>query len=79
VDRAIVLHEGSHVRITVRTDHQASLSIDGHEPVGLDDGDWVRAYASQHEVHFIRLGEADYFYRNITSRMDQNPSAGGIE
>jgi NAD+ kinase len=79
VDRAIVLHEGSHVRITVRTDHQASLSIDGHEPVGLEDGDWVHAYASQHEVHFIRLGEADYFYRNITSRMDQNPSAGGIE
>ncbi len=76
VDRAIVLHEGSEVSITVRTDHQASLSIDGHEPVSLDDGDVVRAFASRHEVHFVRLGEADYFYRNITSRMNENPSAG---
>jgi NAD+ kinase len=76
VDRAIVLHEGSEVRITVRTDHQASLSIDGHDPVMLQDGDSVRARASRHEVHFVRLGEADYFYRNITSRMNENPSAG---
>ncbi len=77
IDRAIVLHEGSEVRITVRTDHQASLSIDGQESVALDDGDSVRAFASRHEVHFVRLGEADYFYRNITSRMNDNPSAGG--
>jgi NAD+ kinase len=76
VDRAIVLHEGSQVRITVRTDHQASLSVDGQEPIQLEDGDWVAARASQHEVHFVRLGEADYFYRNITSRMNENPSAG---
>jgi NAD+ kinase len=47
-----------------------------HEPVSLDDGDVVRAFASRHEVHFVRLGEADYFYRNITSRMNENPSAG---
>lgn len=76
VDRAIVLHEGSEVQITVRTDHQASLSVDGQEPVPLKDGDTVHACASQHEVHFVRLGEADYFYRNITSRMNENPSAG---
>lgn len=76
VDRAIVLHEGSEVNITVRTDHQASLSIDGQEPIALEDGDRVRAYASKHEVHFVRLGEPDYFYRNITSRMNDNPSAG---
>jgi NAD+ kinase len=76
VDRAIVLHEGSQVRITVRTDHQASLSVDGQEPIELLDGDVVRARASQHQVHFVRLGEADYFYRNITSRMGENPSAG---
>lgn len=76
VDRAIVLHEGSEVHIRVRTDHQASLSVDGQEPIDLQDGDSVRARASQHEVNFVRLGEADYFYRNITSRMNENPSAG---
>lgn len=76
VDRAIVLHEGSEVRITVSTDHQASLSIDGQEPIQLQDGDSVCARASKHEVHFVRLGEADYFYRNITSRINENTSAG---
>ena len=78
VDRAIVMHEGSEVRITVRTDHQASLSIDGQEPVDVLDGDSVHARASRHEVHFVRLGEADYFYRNITSHMNENPLAGDL-
>lgn len=76
VDRAIVLHEGSQVRVTVRTDHQASLSMDGQEPVALEDRDSVLVHASEDVVRFIRFQEADYFYRNLTSRMDQNPSAG---
>jgi NAD+ kinase len=77
VDRAIVLHEGSQVKITVRTDHQASLSMDGQEPVHLQDQDAVVVHASEDVVHFVRFQEPDYFYRNLTSRMDQNPSAGG--
>jgi len=76
VDRAIVLHEGSQVRITVRTDHQASLSMDGQEPVSLEDRDAVVVHASEDVVRFVRFQEPDYFYRNLTSRMDQNPSAG---
>ncbi len=75
VDRAIVLHEGSQVRITVRTDHQAALSLDGQELVRMQDGDWVHAFASDHSVEFVRLQDPDYFYRNLTSRMNQNPSA----
>jgi len=77
VDRAIVLHEGSQVLITVRTDHQASLSMDGQEPVPLQDQDSVLVRASEDVVQFVRFQESDYFYRNLTSRMDQNPSAGG--
>ncbi|HUS85057.1 MAG: NAD(+)/NADH kinase [Anaerolineales bacterium] len=78
VDRAIVLHEGSEVRIVVKTDHQASLSMDGHEPVQLQDRDMVRAYASKHVALFVRFQEPDYFYRNLTSHMNQNPSASLI-
>jgi NAD+ kinase len=77
VDRAIVLHEGSEVRITVRTDHQASLSMDGQEPVQMQDQDAIIVRASEDVVHFVRYQEPDYFYRNLTSRMNQNPSAGG--
>lgn len=77
-DRAIVLHEGSEVRIKVKTDHQASLSMDGHEPVQLQDQDIVRAFASEYVALFVRLQDPDYFYRNLTSHMNQNPSASLI-
>ncbi|MCK5054626.1 MAG: NAD(+)/NADH kinase [Anaerolineales bacterium] len=78
VDRAIVLHEGSEVRIMVKTGHQASLSMDGHEPVHLQDRDIVRAFASKYVALFVRLQDPDYFYRNLTSHMNQNPSASLI-
>jgi NAD+ kinase len=76
VDRAIVLHEGSWVRVVVRTDHEASLSVDGQTPINLEDEDQVVVRASEHRVHFVRLQDPDYFYRNLTSRMNQHPAAG---
>lgn len=79
VDRAIVLHEGSLVQITVNTDHRAALSVDGQLPVPMKDGDSVEAKANQHVVEFVRLQDPDYFYRNLTSRMNQNPSVGANE
>lgn len=75
VDRAVVLHEGSWVRITVCTDHQAILSADGRKPVPLQDEDQVIIRASEHSTLFARLQDPGYFYRNLTSRMNQNPSA----
>ena len=74
VDRAVVLPEGATVSITVHTDHQAVLSSDGQPPVEMNDGDRVDAYASEHSVKFIRFQEPDYFYRNLTLHMSQNPS-----
>jgi NAD+ kinase len=78
VDRAIVLHEGSEVRIQVKTDHLASLSMDGHDPIQLQDQDIVRAYASEFVALFVRFQDPDYFYRNLTSHMNQNPAARAI-
>lgn len=75
VDRAVVLHEGSWVRITVRTDHQAILSADGRGTVPLEDEDQVIVRACEHSTLFARLQDPGYFYRNLTSRMNQNPSA----
>jgi NAD+ kinase len=76
VDRAIVLHEGSQVRVKVNTDHQAILSVDGQQPVSLQDQDRVEVCAAEHVAYFARLQDPGYFYRNLTSRMNQNPSAG---
>ncbi len=64
------------VSITVHTSHQAVLSIDGQIPTVLQDGDRVDVLASSHDVHFVRLQDPGYFYQNITSCMNQNPSLG---
>lgn len=79
VDRAIVLHEGSWVRVVVRTEHQAALCIDGQAPVPLKDQDQVDVRSSDHTVQFVRFQETNYFYRNLTSRMNKNPSVGDGE
>ena len=74
IDRAIVLAEGSTVSITVHTDHQAVISIDGQAPIQLKDGDRVDARASNHTVQFVRIQDPGYFYRNLTPHMYNNPA-----
>ncbi len=74
VDRAVVLHEGSTVSVTVRTDHQATLSMDGQTPVDLQDGDCVRVRAGDHTVQFVRLQDPGYFYRDLQQPHAPNPN-----
>lgn len=76
IDRAIVLAEGASVSITLRTDHQAVLALDGQPPIHLQDSDRVEARASKHSAQFIRFQDPGYFYRNLTPHMNRNPSAG---
>jgi len=74
IDRAIVLAEGSSVKITVFTQHEAVISIDGHSPIKLKSGDWVNVKTSAHTVQFVRIQDPGYFYRNLTPHMNRNPS-----
>jgi len=74
IDRAIVLAEGSSVKITVHTEHQAVISIDGHSPIELETGDSVNVRASNYTVEFVRIQDPGYFYRNLTPHMNRNPS-----
>jgi NAD+ kinase len=76
IDRAIVLAEGSSLRIVVRTSHQAVLSIDGQPPVDLADGDCVDVFASNHTLMFVHFQDPGYFYRNLTPHMSHNPAIG---
>jgi NAD+ kinase len=76
LDRAIVLAERSTVRVTVNTDHQASLCVDGQAPIDMADGDFIIVNASDHTVQFIRFQDPGYFYRNLTQHMNHNPSTG---
>jgi NAD+ kinase len=77
VDRAVVLDEGARVRVTVQTDHQASMSIDGQPPVELEDGDQVEVRAGKYTTLFVRLQDPSYFYHNLTSGMRRSQSSGG--
>jgi NAD+ kinase len=74
VDRAIVLAEGSSVTITVYTTHQAVISPDGQAPLPMEDGDRVEVAASPLTACFLRFQDPAYFYRNLTSHMNRNPS-----
>lgn len=76
IDRAIVLAEGSTVSVTVLSEYGVVVSGDGQTPIQLEKGDRVDSSASEHTVRFVRFQEVGYFYRNLVSLMDQNPSAG---
>jgi NAD+ kinase len=76
VERAIVLHEGSWVRVAVKTEHEASLTVDGQPSVKLQNEDQVVVRVGEHTLSFIRVQDPDYFYQNLTSRMNQNPTTG---
>ncbi len=75
IERAIVLSNGATLDIHVRTEHQAILSADGRVEVPLLDADHVRVYVSPYVTRFARVQDPVYFYRNLTSRLTQNPSA----
>lgn len=79
LDRAIVLAEGSSVNITIETDHQAVLSVDGQSPIHLENGDQVNVRASSHTCNFVRFQDPAYFYRNLTPHMSNNPITGNKE
>ncbi|MEI8132259.1 MAG: NAD(+)/NADH kinase [Leptolinea sp.] len=79
MDRAIILPDGSSVTVLVNTSHEAVLSVDGHPPVFVIDGDQVESSASKFRLNMVRLKDPRYFYRNITLYMEHNPSVGNPE
>lgn len=76
IERAFVLDEDAQVRVTVHTDHEATLSADGQVPVRLESGDQVRVRAGEHTVLFVRIGDRGYFYPHIASRMTRGGAPG---
>jgi NAD+ kinase len=54
------------------------ISIDGQEPVPLNDDDTVTVQAGEHSVKFVRIQDPGYFYRNLTPHMYNNPSTKKI-
>lgn len=76
MDRAVILPEGASVNINVDSDHEAVMSVDGHEPVLIENEDRVLVTASDLSVKFVVFQDPGYFYRNLSHYMEQNPSIG---
>jgi NAD+ kinase len=76
VDRAIILSEGSGVTMTVHTTHQAVMSVDGRAAIPMLDGDSVEVNSNNFSLRFVRFQDPGYFYRNITTYMEQSPISG---
>lgn len=76
MDRAVILPEGASVEITVDSDHEAVMSVDGHEPLLVCRKDRVTVTASDFTVKFVVFQDPGYFYRNLSNYMEQNPSIG---
>lgn len=71
VDRAVVLSEGSAVDIEVKSENTV-LSVDGQPPTALMEDDHVIVKAAEVTAQFVRFGEPDYFYKNLTLHMNDN-------
>ena len=76
MDRAIILAQGASVAMTVHTNHEAVMSVDGQPPVPMLEGDSILVTSNEHTLHFVRFQDPGYFYRKITAYMEQNPLTG---
>ena len=74
IEQPLVLDESVSISIAAYSEHQAVISIDGQDPVELENGERVEIESSDHYVQFVRFQDPGYFYRNLIPYMDRNPS-----
>jgi len=69
MDRAIVLSEGSEVRLRAYADYPTILTVDGQVVVELKDGDEVVVVGSPHVARFVRLSDRSYYYQSLMDKL----------
>ncbi|MBK8049746.1 MAG: NAD(+)/NADH kinase [Anaerolineales bacterium] len=69
MDRAVILSEGSTVRLRAFSDYPPMLTVDGQVVVELEEGDEVMVVGSPHLARFIRVREPSYFYQTLMEKM----------
>jgi len=74
LERAGVLAEGASVVLRAHCDHAAVISVDGIDPLRLNETDSVRVTANQHSLKMVRFGEPNYFYRRLATVLYDNPA-----
>jgi NAD+ kinase len=69
MDRAIVLAEGTEIRLRAYSDHEAMLTVDGQFVIEVSTGDEVVVTGSPHLARFIRLRDRNYFYQALMEKL----------
>ena len=69
LNRPIVLSQGAVIQVTIGTDHQAILTVDGQSEVDLEHRDVVEVSASPHTSRFARVTGQTYFYHTLLDRL----------
>ena len=69
MDRAVILSEGSTVRLRAVGDYPPMLTVDGQLVVELEEGDEVVVVGSPHLARFVRVRERSYFYQSLMEKM----------
>lgn len=68
--RPLVLPEKSILTVTVDSDHEAILSVDGQVNRPLVSGDAVQIQQSPYRAHLVRLGSTAHFYSRLNHYLD---------
>ena len=69
MDRAVVLSEGTEIRMRAYSDHEAMLTVDGQFVVEVSAGDEVVVTGSPHLARFVRLRDRHYFYQALMEKL----------
>ena len=66
---ALVLPPTAVVDLTIETDHEATLSVDGYVDLELAQGDGIRVQRSPNKTKFLRALPPNAFYQSLTQRL----------
>ena len=66
---ALVLPPDSVVEVTLRSNYQAVLSVDGRVDLDLNPGETVEVKRSPHNARFLRSQPPNHFYAVLTERL----------
>lgn len=69
MDRAIVLPEGTEVRLQALPGYDPVLTVDGQVMVAVADDHEVVVGSSPHLARFVRLRERSYFYQSLMDKL----------
>lgn len=69
MDRAVILSEGSEVRLRVSSDYHAMLTVDGQVVVEIEENDEIVVVCSPHVARFVRIRDRSYFYQALMDKL----------